>query len=129
VKFFFDNNLPPDLARGLNLLRSSFGEEIVHLKDKFKNASIADEQWLRTLTEEGNWSVISSDRFRKSPGERQAIRHPKLNVFLFAKSLHKKKLWEKTKIVVGQWENISNIAGASAGGVYEVRLKGKITPC
>lgn len=129
MKFFFDNNLPPDLARGLNFLRNNFGEEVTHLKDKFEDESIADEDWLEALIEEGGWSVVSTDRFRKSPGERQAIRHPKLNVFLFSKTLHKKRLWEKTKVVIAQWENISKIASASTGGIYEVRLKGKITPC
>jgi len=128
VKFFFDNNLSPDIARGMSELRRSFGEEVVHLKDKFDDDSTADTEWLYTLTQEGGWSVISADRFRKSSAERRAIKHPRLNVFVFAKSFVKLKRWDKTKVIVRQWESISKIASASEGGVYEVRNTGKITP-
>lgn len=128
MKFFFDNNLSPDLARGLNELRRGFGEEIVHLKDKFDDEAIADSEWLQVLIDEGDWSVVSADRFKKSTAERRAIQHPKLNVFLFQKSFVRLKRWRKTKVIISQWESISNIASASEGGVYEVRIRGKISP-
>ena len=127
MKFFFDNNLSPDIARGMAELRHSFDEEIVHLKDKFDDESIEDAEWLADLIEEGGWSVVSADRFKKSSAERRAIRHPRLNVFILSKSFVKLKRWEKTKVIVRQWENISKMASASIGGVHEVRNSGKIT--
>jgi len=128
VKFFFDNNLSPDLARGLQELRQSFGETIVHLRDKYDDASVADATWLSDLADDGGWSVISGDRFKKNTAERNAVRSPKLNVFIMAKGFVKKRSWDRTKIMVAQWEDIAKTASATQGGVYEVRTRGKIIP-
>lgn len=127
MKFLFDNNLSPDFARGLRELRSPFEENIVHLKDRFPD-NVTDEVWLNELINEGDWSVISADRFKKNAAERQAIRHPKITVFVLAKGFGKLKYWPKTKALISQWEDIANLARITRGGLFEVRARGKITP-
>lgn len=127
MNFFFDNNLSPDLAHGLQHLRQSFGESIIHLRDRYPD-NVADAEWLNELASEGGWSVISGDRFKKNPAERNAVRNPRLNVFIMAKGFVKKRSWERTKIMIAQWEDISATASATQGGVYEVRTRGKIMP-
>ena len=127
MKFLFDNNLSPDMAKGLRELRQTYGEEIVHLKERFRE-DVKDAEWLGALINEGGWAVISADRFKKSSAERQAIMNPKVTVFVLAKGFGKMRYWPKTKAMVNQWEDISRIATITEGGLYEVRARGKITP-
>lgn len=127
MKFLFDNNLSTDLAHGLARLRRNFDEEIVHLKDKFPE-SVTDAAYLETLINEGGWSVISADRFKKNLAERQAIQDPKINVFIMSKGFVKMKAWPRTKVMIAQWEAITTLAALTAGGLFEVRAKGKIVP-
>ncbi|MEM9569815.1 MAG: hypothetical protein AAF996_00010 [Pseudomonadota bacterium] len=127
MKFLFDNNLSPDMARGLRELRQPFNEEIVHLKERFPE-NVRDEEWLSALIDEGDWTVISADRFKKNAAERQAIMNPRITVFVLSKGIGKMKYWDKTKAMVRQWENVSLVAMTTQGGLYEVRANGRIIP-
>lgn len=127
MKFLFDNNLSPDMARGLRELRQLFEEEIIHLKDRFPE-DVKDEDWLSTLINEGNWTIVSADRFKKNAAERKAIMNPRITVFVLSKGIGKMKYWDKTKAVVRQWEKVSLVAAQTQGGLYEVRANGRIIP-
>ena len=127
MKFLFDNNMSPDLAKGLRQFRRIYPEEIIHLKEKFAE-DVKDPEYLGTLISEGGWSVISADRFKKSTAERQAIMDPNINVFVLSKGFAKLPYWPKTKAMVRQWEDISQLAKLTRGGLWEVRAQGKITP-
>ena len=56
MKFFFDNNLPPRIARAVHQLVDK-PHEAVHLVDKFHAPSVADVEWLRTLGREAKAMV------------------------------------------------------------------------
>lgn len=74
MKFLFDNNLPPSLARGIGEL-SKFDpvvEQVISLKDNAANTP--DLEWLGALAAEGCWIVVSIDRFKKSTAEREMLR-------------------------------------------------------
>lgn len=127
MKFFFDNNLSPDLARGLARLRGPYGEEIVHLRDRYDDGSTADTTWLADLTEEGGWIVISADRFKKNSAERQAIGNPGITVFMFTSSFSKQNRWNKTLLIINRWnEIVEESKGRGKGKCFKVRLRGKI---
>ena len=128
MKFFFDNNISPDLVRGLRELRRNYSETIVHLRERYGDDPVEDVRFLSELADEGGWSVISGDRFKKNPAERQAVRDPNLNVFVLAKGFNKLPSWERTKFIVNKWEDIAQLSGLTAGGVFEVRKRGRILP-
>jgi PIN domain-containing protein len=66
VKFFFDNNLPPKLAKSLHLLVEP-DHEVVHLKDRF-SADAPDEEWITALAKQKDWIIVSGDlRIRRNP--------------------------------------------------------------
>jgi hypothetical protein len=73
VRFFFDNNLPPKLAKSLHVLVEPH-HQVVHLKQKFA-ANATDETWMLDLAKEEDWVIISGDlRIRKNPHEIAAWR-------------------------------------------------------
>ena len=73
MRFFFDNNLPPKLAKSLHVLVEPH-HQVVHLKAKFA-ANATDEAWMLDLAKEQNWVIVSGDlRIRKNPHEIAAWR-------------------------------------------------------
>ena len=47
MKVLLDNNLSPEIARGVNHLLSPQGHLIIAKKDKFGDTRIADVDWIR----------------------------------------------------------------------------------
>ena len=59
MKFFFDNNLAPKIARGLHEFVSP-EHSVVHLKQKFP-ANTDDTVWMQELGQEKDWIIITAD--------------------------------------------------------------------
>lgn len=110
MKFVFDNNLPPSLARGVSEL-SKFDpavQAVIPLKDKFA-ASTADTVWLEALSIEGGWIVVSIDRFKKSTAEREMLRRRGLTVFVLDPQWSK-PYWSQAAQLVLWWPKIIEVA-------------------
>lgn len=117
VKVYFDENMPTQLARGLNLLqhhlnyKESLQIEVLAIKDVFGRGA-TDEQWIPEIGKE-NAVVITQD-YRI-----QTLRHQKqLYVssgagLLFIKSPSKGgfSYWEMVKLIVNKWDEIKGIIG------------------
>jgi hypothetical protein len=111
LKFLFDNNLPPSLARGVAELSKVDAEveQVVHLRSKFPpNAS--DETWMRQLLDEGSWIVISCDQFKKSKAERELLRQRGLTVFVLDPQWAEHQYWDTAARLVLWWPRIVNVA-------------------
>ena len=72
VKFFLDNNLPPTLAEAFNILIRPYEYSAIHLQTKFE-PSTADIEWITTLSQEGDWAILTNDAFRQYKIERKAL--------------------------------------------------------
>lgn len=110
MKFLFDNNLPPSLARGIGEL-SKFDpvvEQVIPLKDKFA-ANTPDLEWLGALAVEGGWIVVSIDRFKKSTAEREMLRRQGLTVFVLDPQWSK-PYWGQAAQLVLWWPKIVDVA-------------------
>lgn len=111
MKFLFDNNLPPSLARGVGEL-SRFDpqvEAVLPLRDKFP-ANAPDTDWLPALLEEGGWIVVSIDRFRKTDAERELLRRQGLTVFVLDRQWSGKPYWIQTAQLILWWPKILEVA-------------------
>lgn len=60
MRFFFDNCLPPRLARSLNENFGPDGHTFTYLRERFP-PNAPDEAWLLALADEGEWIVVSGD--------------------------------------------------------------------
>ena len=103
MKFFFDNNLSPRLARGL----LEFGEDVTHLQDHYP-ADVPDQDWLPDIGAKG-WILVTRDeRVRRNPSELAAIKMYKVGAFfLGGKNLSH---WELIQQVVRNWLRIRELA-------------------
>ena len=119
MKFFIDNNLPPALARALDVLCQQFDHSVLHLKDKFPSDT-ADSVWISSLAIEGAWVVITHDKLNKGI-EREALRQAGLLVFFLDKSWGDHKFWEKAHQLVKWWPRIIEQAeGIQGGATFKV---------
>lgn len=127
MKYFFDNNLSPYLARALSALCEPGNVEVFHLRDKFA-ANVSDIEWIETLGAEGQWTVISQDRLMRNPGEKEALRRSGLIAFVLGKGWSDQREWDKAWRLIRWWERIMEQAELIQGGaVFEVpvRFSGK----
>jgi hypothetical protein len=60
LKLFVDENLPPQLARGLAALFKGDHEVTCH-RDKFAQRCRLDEVWIPELGRDGEWVGLSGD--------------------------------------------------------------------
>jgi hypothetical protein len=60
LKFFFDNNLSPYIARALHVLNQPIGHSVVALRDKFPQ-NVSDIEWIEGLAKEGDWVAFTAD--------------------------------------------------------------------
>jgi len=101
--FFFDENLPPWLAKGMK----EFGEDAVHISQEFEGGT-EDEVWLPVIGGRG-WFLISRDRrIRTRPAELKAYRTHRVGGFvLTGKDVNG---WGIVEQVVRNWRRIKELA-------------------
>jgi hypothetical protein len=134
VHIFIDENLSPHLTIALHHLQKFLPEEhtIQHATDKFGSPGTPDEVWLQTLIDEGNWVILSKDKFDKNDPEIHAFRAAGLTVFHLDKQWSKYRGWKEAMQLIKWWPDISRLINATSQPTwYEVpwahnpRLKGR----
>jgi hypothetical protein len=117
VKFFFDNNMSPHLARAVRELCKVEADvnEVLHLRDRFP-PNIKDEEWIAALAKEGGWVIISQDGLRKNDLERAALRNCGLVVFALQRQWAQKAHWDKAQNLVRWWPAIMAQSKRFKGG-------------
>jgi hypothetical protein len=102
--FFFDNNVSKKIVEGLK----AFGEEVVHLQDKFPEDS-ADIEWLQYVGEKGFVLITRDERVRRNPAEIAAIKKFRVATFFLGGShLDRCRLIQQ---VVRNWPRIKELSG------------------
>lgn len=76
MKFFIDNNLGQQLANGMK----AFGEEVMHLKEKFSEDT-PDVEWLSYVGEQNLILVTRDLKVRYRPLELKALKEYKVGAF------------------------------------------------
>jgi len=128
MKCLFDNNMPPKLAKTLSFLEGNDGITVEHLKDKFPS-NTPDVEWIRRLTKEGGWFVITQDnQIRKRAHERKAWQESHIPIVFLQKSWINHDLWEMAWRLIRYWPNLKeNIKHGRKSESLLLSVNGKIT--
>lgn len=125
MKLLLDNNLPSALAAALSQLSTGqWGDDhqVLHLRDRFP-ANTPDTEWITTLSQEGDWTVVTHDRFNKGQ-EREVLKRADIKVFLLDKSWKNQNFWAKAENLVRWWPAIVEHAERTRGGAaFRVRWR------
>ena len=109
MRFFFDNNLPPRLAKAIQALVAT-EHEVTHLRDRF-SADTPDVTWLNALGAERNWVLICGDpRIMKRPHELRALQEARLLSFFLKGGWTNLTLWVIAYKLVQWWPDIMDTA-------------------
>jgi hypothetical protein len=126
VKVIIDENLSPALAKALSALFA--GEhEVDHVRARF-GPGVADAEWIRRLSDEGHWIVISGDaRIARRKAEQIVFRNSRLIGFFLAPALNATKVTKQMQRLLALWDDIEVLANRVAtGSMYELPIRGKI---
>lgn len=126
MRFFFDNNLSPKLARSLDeLVRPE--HQVIHLKENFP-ADAADVVWMRALAKESDWVIVSGDlQIRKNPHEIKAWQEAGHTTFFLKKGWIDLTFWDQAwKFAKAFPELIATAQRARKGSAFFLTPNGKI---
>jgi hypothetical protein len=126
VKFFFDNNLAPKIAKGLNGFVSP-DHEVIHLKDQF-SADTRDIDWMKALAGEKDLIIITGDvRIGKNPQEVRAWKQAGHTIFFLKQGWIGLEFWVQAQKFVKCFPSIiAKAKSAQRGSSFMVSVNGKI---
>jgi hypothetical protein len=124
LKFLFDNNLSPHLARGMAEFSKTDARvaQVIHLRERFP-ANTKDEVWLPELVRDGGWAIVSIDQFKKTTAERELVRKHGLTVFVLDRQWADKPFWEMSARFVEWWPTILSVAALTSKAAFRVPYK------
>jgi hypothetical protein len=120
--------MPPKLARTINYLEGDDGITVEHLKDKFP-ADISDIDWIKKLTNEGGWFVITRDnQIRKRTHERKAWQESHIPIVFLQRSWISHDLWEMAWRLIKYWPALKECVNRNRKSEsFLLAINGKIT--
>lgn len=128
MRFYFDVNVSPKLARALAALEDGVADvTIVHGSEKFA-PNTPDTEWIRQLGAEGDWIIVTADRrIARTPDERAAWRESGLTTYFFSETFAEAAHWAQAVEVVKQWPDLrSHARRAPAGSAWMVPWRQKL---
>lgn len=126
MRFFFDNQMSPYLARAVAELERGVDEhQATHLRDKFP-ADIPDPAWIHDLSEERDWVIVSADLgITKNPANRAAWRESGLTAFFLKGGWQNQEIWIYASRFLWWWPKIvAQAQMAQKGKGFLVPFKG-----
>lgn len=124
MKFFFDNNLAPKIARGLNEFVSP-DHQVVHLKERFK-ADTDDATWMKELAGEQGWIIVTADiRIGKNPHKIEAWRQAGHTILFLKPVWFEMSFWDQAQEFLKRFpEVIRKAERAPRGSTFVVSVNG-----
>ena len=124
MKLLVDHNLPPRLARALNVIFDP-DHHIIALGEKFERHDLKDEEWIPALGHEGGWAVLSADMniARKKPSRDLFIRAGLVGFFM-SSSMQKWPLARQAARILVIWPQMVSHMNTTANGVFEIPASG-----
>ena len=125
MKFIFDENFAPNLARALNILDDE--HEISSVLIKF-GKELADTDWIPRLAQESeNWVILTmGKRISRHRQITEVWRQAGLTTFFFVGAWAHARSWERIVKTIGLWKDIVEKARtAQKGSAFKVKIYSK----
>jgi len=122
MRFFCDRNVPPQLARMVDVFDRQNTIRAYNDDDRFSETT-ADVEWIRVLATDGDppWIIISGDgRILKNQIELAALKDSQLSFFCLAKPWMTMKIQDQAWRFVKVWPDIVENAKGSNPKIFEV---------
>lgn len=131
---YFDENMPPHLARGFNILqfpegfKSKRNIEVIFLPDKFKEGA-KDIDWIPSVGKENSCVITQDININRRKHELELYRKHSVGMF-FMRGKSKKQgmsVWEMVQTLAKHWDEITRIAiSEKRPFAYEFKINGRL---
>lgn len=131
MKFFFDNNVPINIAEGLNALEvNNSPVDIVHCRERWPpDGAIDDVDWIPKIAAEGRVILTFDKRILKNPLEKKAYQDAEATLIVPHNFFYKKSYCDRVVWLVRRWPKIKKWASQNRQpGAYKIQQNGKISP-
>lgn len=111
MKFFIDENLPPNLAEGLHLLEKPNGDgiEIISIQKEFGRGA-KDEDWLPMVGKQGGIVLTQDLRIHSLRSQKEIYRAAGVGIFFFHPPSNSGwRYWEMVLQIINRWAEIKKI--------------------
>lgn len=126
MNFFFDNNLAPKLAHGLDQMAEP-DHRVIHLKDRFPG-NTEDVAWMQALANERDFVIVTADvRIRRNPHEVNAWLEAGHTIFFLKPGWTDLTFWEQANKFTKCFPAlIKEAESAQRGSAFAVSVNGKV---
>jgi PIN like domain len=121
MRFFFDRNMPPQLARMVDVLEREHTARSYYDDDGFTD-STPDVEWIGQLAADlPPWIVVSGDgRILKNKIELSALKEARLTFFCLTRTWMHMKIYEQAWKFIKVWPDIVENAKGTTPRVFEI---------
>lgn len=113
-KIFIDENFPPQLARGLNILqhplnmKETYEIEVLSIKDEF-GIGTKDEDWIPLVGERNGFVITQDYQIQRTKHQRDLYEKHNVGIFFFSAPKSGFPYWDMVKQFIEKWESIKTI--------------------
>jgi len=108
MKFYFDENISPQIVKALSVLQEPLKEEIevFSIADAFGKAA-ADEEWLPEVAKQNGIVITQDINIHRTRHQRELYRNHNIGVIFFRPPKGKGvKYWEMVSKILDAWPEI-----------------------
>ena len=110
MKFYFDENFSPRIARGLNVLEKDKNIEVVNIIDEFGRGA-ADEEWIPVVGDEEKFVITQDYNLHRIRQQRELYIQYKLGIFIFRPPAKRGFLyWDWVEFIIKKGEQVKQKA-------------------
>lgn len=130
--FFIDENLPPQIARGLNILQHPQNAKdgmniIVHSVKEYFTEGAKDEDWIPEVGKLKGIVITQDYRIQTLKHQRELYRQHGVGILFFSPpSKTGFAYWEMVKQIIKRWEEIKTIARKNKNPLLSDVQRGQI---
>jgi hypothetical protein len=129
MKFYIDENMPPQLAEGLAILEkpNDEGNEIYSIQKEY-GRGIQDEEWIPKIGQLNGIVITQDYNLQTTQQKYDLLRSYKMGIF-YLKPPGKigYKYWEMVQKLIGHWSEIKDLAKKTKFPfAYRIMPRGKI---
>lgn len=108
MKFYFDENIPPNIAKALAILQNPRRDEnimVFTIRGEF-GEGLPDEEWIPKVAALNGIVITQDTNIHRVQHQRELYRQHGVGIVFFKPPKNGYKYWEMVKFIINKWDII-----------------------